>query len=129
MNKYFICVFILFFSSSSFSSALDANELKTLISGKTVESETARGVSAITFFSPDGTFRKTERDELIKGIWHINSSGQFCSKRDDDSTTSCRTIKKQGDVWKVYKIPGNPMKQWKHKRTWLKIADGNPNNL
>lgn len=129
MNKYLICMFILFFSGSSFSSGLGSNELKTLINGKTVESKSARGFAAITYYAPDGTFRKTERNELIKGTWQIDNSGQYCTKRDNDSTTSCRTIKKQGDVWKVYKVPGNPTKPWKHKRTWLKIIDGNPNNL
>lgn len=82
MNKYFICAFILFFSGSLFSSVIDANELKTLISGKTVESKTYKGYSSITYFATDGTFIQSQKNKLIKGVWHISESGQmstFCS--------------------------------------------------
>ena len=129
MNRIFIYVFILFFFSPALAGTLDADELKALINGKTVESKNFRGFSAITYFATDGTFIKTERDELIKGTWYVDENGQYCSKRDDNNTASCRTIKKQGDVWKVYKVPGKPAKPWKHKRTWLKIVDGNPYDL
>ena len=112
-------VALVFFANTSFAKGLNSEELKALINDKTVESEAARGFAAKTYYSPDGSFRKNKRDEFIKGVWYINSDGKLCKKIDGESTASCRLIVKEGDVWKVYKVPGKPTSPWKHKSTWL----------
>ena len=127
-NTLFI-VALIFFSNVSFAKGLNSEALKALINDKTVESESARGFAAKTYYSPDGSFRKTKRDESIKGSWYIDSDGKLCKKVEGESTASCRLIVKKGDVWIVYKVPGKPTKPWVHKSTWLKILDGNPDNL
>lgn len=120
---------LIFFTNASFAKGLSSDQVKTLINDKTVESESARGFAAKTYYSPDGSFRKTKRGELSKGVWHIDSDGKLCKKVDGESTAPCRLIVKKGNVWKVYKVPSKPTNPWKHKSTWLKILDGNPNKL
>ncbi|MCU7940395.1 MAG: hypothetical protein KZQ64_08495 [gamma proteobacterium symbiont of Bathyaustriella thionipta] len=108
---------------------LSPDEAKTLLTDKTVESVGARGFSSITFFSSDGIYSKSNRGELIKGQWHIDDEGQLCQRPEGESTASCHLIVKKGNVWKLYKIPSKVTMPWKHKRTFNKILDGNPNNL
>ena len=120
---------LIFFSNLSFAKGLNSDELKALINDKTVESESARGFAATTYYSPDGSFRRTKRGEFIKGVWYINSDGKICKKVDGESTAACRLIVKEGSVWKSYKIPSKPTNPWKHKGTGLKILDGNPSKL
>ena len=122
-------VALVFFANTSFAKGLNSDELKALINDKTVESESARGFAAKTYYSPDGSYRKIKRDEFTKGVWYINSDGKLCKKVDGESTASCRLIVKEGDVWKVYKVFSKPTNPWKHKSTWLKILDGNPDKL
>ena len=122
-------VALVFFANTSFAKGLKSDELKALINDKTVESESASGFTAKTYYLPDGSYRKNKRNEFTKGVWYINSDGKLCKKVDGESTASCRLIVKKGDVWKVYKVPGNPAKSWKHKSTWLRILDGNPDKL
>ncbi|MCK5647327.1 MAG: hypothetical protein KAI22_00465 [Gammaproteobacteria bacterium] len=128
LNILFTIAFI-FFANASFAKGLNSDELKALINDKTVESKSARGFAAITYYLPDGSYRKTKRGEFTKGVWYIDSDGKLCKKVDGESSAPCRLIVKKGDVWKVYKVPSKPTNPWKHKSTWLKILDGNPNKL
>ncbi|NOQ79142.1 MAG: hypothetical protein GQ546_07050 [Gammaproteobacteria bacterium] len=122
-------VILLLFANVSFAGGLNSDEAKVLITGKTVESESARGFPAKTYYSPDGTYRKSKRDELTKGVWYIDSDGKLCRRIDGETTATCLLIVKKSDVWKLYKVPSKPTKPWKHKTTFIKITDGNPNNL
>ena len=108
---------------------LSAEEVKQLISGKTVEAENPRrGTSSVTYFDPDGTFRQLLEGKPEKGTWSVNDDGYLCTNREAWGS-SCRKISKEGDVWKLYKVPEKVTKQIEHKKTYLRILDGNPNNL
>lgn len=108
---------------------LSPAEAKALINDKTVESVGARGYESVTYFSSDGTYKKNNRGVLTKGAWHIDDEGKLCQRSEDESTASCHLIVKKGSIWKLYKIPSKVTKPWKHKRTFNKTLDGNPNNL
>ena len=108
---------------------LNPDEAKTLINDKTVEAVYTRGNASKIFFSSDGTYRENRDDAFKKGVWHIDDKGQLCRRPEDKSTASCHLIVKRGKVWKLYKVPINITKGWKHKSTFMKILDGNPDNL
>ena len=117
------------FATVSSAKDLNGEEVKALISDKTVESKYPRkGFSITTYYALDGTFRQIKKGEFRKGSWCIDSNRQLCSTAEGGSG-SCRLIAKEGDSWKAYKIPVNVMKPRKHERTILKIVDGTPNNL
>lgn len=108
---------------------LSADEVTQLVSGKTVEAKKAvKTVSIITYFSHDGTFRQLRDGEPQKGTWHVDEDGRLCVNREHWGT-GCRRIAKEGDVWKMYKVPKDFTKSRKHQRTILRILDGNPHNL
>lgn len=123
------------FGLSSFSSAaianeyLGAEEIKQLISGKTVEAENPRrATSSVTYFDADGTFRQLLEGKPEKGTWSVRDDGYLCTSREAWGS-SCRKISREGDVWKLYKVPEKVTKQIEHKKTYRRILDGNPNNL
>jgi hypothetical protein len=117
---------------SSFAIAhefLGAEEVKQLISGKTVEAEnSSKATSSVTYFDPDGTFRQLLEDKPEKGTWSVNDNGYLCTNREGWGS-SCRKISKEGEVWKLYKVPEKITKSIEYKKTFLRILDGNPNNL
>ena len=129
LTRIFCILFLVFFSGILSAKGLNASELKALINDKTVESKSASGYAAKTYYSPDGTFRRSKRGKIKKGTWSINNDGELCKKVKGESTAVCRKIVKSSDVWKVYKVFGNITMPWKHKSTWLKILNGNPNKL
>lgn len=108
---------------------LSGEEVRKLISGNTVEAiHTNEGYSIVTYFSPDGTLRQIREGKLASGTWSIDNKGQLCSIREGWGG-ECRVITQEGNVWKAYKIPKNPSKERKHKRTFTKVLEGNPNKL
>ena len=108
---------------------LSPDEAKALLNDKTVEAVGARGFESTTYFSSDGVYKKNNRGELTKGVWHIDDEGQLCQRPEGESAASCHLIVNKGNIWKLYKIPSKVTKPWKHKRTFNKILDGNPKNL
>ena len=108
---------------------LGAEEVKQLVSGKTVEAENPRrATSSVTYFDPDGTFRQLLEGKPEKGTWSVNDDGYLCTNREGWSS-SCRKISREGGVWKLYKVPEKATKSIEHKKTYLRILDGNPNKL
>jgi hypothetical protein len=120
---------------SGFSSAavateyLGAEEVTQLVSGKTVEAENPRkATSSVTYYDPDGTFRMLLEGKPEKGTWSVDAEGYLCTNRVGWGS-GCRRISKEGNVWKLYKVPENITKSTKHMKTFTQILDGNPNNL
>ncbi|MGB5337805.1 MAG: hypothetical protein WBO06_01790 [Gammaproteobacteria bacterium] len=108
---------------------LGAEEVKQLISGKTVEAiNPRRAQSSVTYFDPDGTFRQLLDGKPEKGTWSVDDDGYLNTNREHWGS-SRRKITKEGDEWKLYKVPENITKPNKHMKTYTRIIDGNPNNL
>lgn len=108
---------------------LGAEEVKQLVSGKTVEAVNPRkATSSVTYFDPDGTFRQLLEGKPEKGTWSVDDDGYLNTHREGWGS-SRRKISREGDVWKLYKVPENITKSTQHKKTFTRIIDGNPNNL
>ena len=108
---------------------LSAEEVKQLVSGKTVEATTpGKDTSSITYFDPDGTFRQLLDGKPEKGTWSVDNDGYLNTTRAGWGS-SRRKISKEGNVWKLYKVPENITKTPAYKKTFTRIIDGNPNNL
>jgi hypothetical protein len=121
---------LLGFSSTAFAvEYLSAEEVKQLITGKTVEATNPRrAVSSVTYFDPDGTFRQLLDGKPEKGTWSVDDDGYLNTNREGWGS-SRRKISKEGDAWKLYKIPEKVTKTTKHMKTYTRILNGNPNNL
>ena len=126
----FISFGLLGFSSIAIAiEYLGAEEVQQLVSGKTVEAENPRkATSSVTYFDPDGTFLQLLEGKPEKGTWSVNDDGYLCTNREGWGS-SCRKISKEGEVWKLYKVPEKVTKSIEHKKTYFRILDGNPNNL
>jgi len=108
---------------------LGTEDVNQLISGNTVDAKNIkRGTTSITFFQPDGTFRQLLDGKPGKGTWSVETDGSLCTNREGWGS-GCRKISKDGDTWKLYKIPKNTMKSREHKKTYTRIRTGNPDNL
>ena len=108
---------------------LDGDEVRRLVSGKTVEAVHAnKGFPITTYFLRDGTFRQDRDGERENGTWSVDDQGRLCTIRAGWGG-ECRLIAQEGEAWKAYKIPNNVMKGRRHKRTFNKIIEGNPHNL
>ena len=108
---------------------LGAEEVKQLISGKTVEAiNPRRAQSSVTYFDPDGTFRQLLDGKPEKGTWFVDDDGYLNTNREHWGS-SRRKISKEGDEWKLYKVPENITKPTKYMKTYTRIIDGNPNDL
>jgi hypothetical protein len=104
--------------------ALNASQLKSLYSGKTVEAtNVATGVSFTNYFSPDGRIAQvTKGSEKKKGTWRVDDAGTHCIQWEGQKEF-CHTVVPQGDG--TYKrFAGD-----KHMVTIHKIVDGNPLKL
>ena len=127
-----ICVFTGMLALSALAYAIDylgAEEVKQLITGKTVEAiNPRRATSSITYFDPDGTFRQLLDGKLQKGSWSVDDEGYLNTSREGWGS-SRRKIAREENVWKLYKVPKNITKSVEHKKTFTRITDGNPNNL
>lgn len=104
--------------------ALDASQLKSLFSGKTIEATgVLTGNSFSNYFSPDGRVAQvTKKGEKKKGTWRVDPSGTHCVTWEGDKEF-CHKIVPQGDgTYKRY--AGD-----KHLVTISKVVDGNPLGL
>jgi len=108
---------------------LSAEEVMQLITGKTVEATNPRkATSSITYFDPDGTFQQLLDGKPEKGTWSVDDEGYLNTNREGWGS-SHRKIAREGNVWKLYKVPDSSTKTAEYKKTFTRILDGNPNNL
>lgn len=123
--------FVLFFvlialvGSAQADKNLNADEVKTLFSGKTSEwKHEKKGFTASGYFGPDGKLKGVKGgSKSFQVRWSVNDSGELCIHK--RKGVLCRIIEKSGDVYKKYKIKSNGKRI--HVVTYKSFVDGNPN--
>jgi hypothetical protein len=117
----------LFSHSSIASEALNAEQVTTLFSGKTVEyhHETLNFDFAV-YYAPDGSLRGTrEGQPMSKMHWSVNNKGELCIAY--HQRNRCHPIMKQDGVYKKYKVRKDG--ETEILVTYRKFIQGNPNNF
>ena len=70
--------FVLFSTGSFAAETLDADAVKKLISGNTVDGLAPNGNTQKNYFAPDGTTIRKIGDKLIEGTWNVKEDGTQC---------------------------------------------------
>lgn len=108
---------------------LDAQAVRQLITGKTVEATNpGRATTSVTYFDPNGTFRQLLDGKPETGTWSVDDAGYLTTNREGWGA-SRRKIAREGNVWKLYKVPNSNTKPIEYKKSFTRIIDGNPNHL
>jgi hypothetical protein len=102
---------------------LDATEVESLFSGKTVESVVDKsGRISLTYYNPNGELRQLQKGEKRSGTWNVRRDGRICLQL-EDKDRQCRIIVKEGTTYRKYivKLDG------KHEQilTYRLFRDGN----
>jgi hypothetical protein len=128
--KLFSCMFLAVIALPALAGghALSTEEISALVSGKTLEgTNPIKGFKFVTYFAPDGTFRRIKDGNHEQGTWSVTPNNELCMT--GSRGTTCRIIKKEGGVWNAYKIRRNLMRLPVYQRRWVRVLDGNPHNL
>lgn len=122
-------VMIASFPTAAFAGKLNADEIRQLVSGNTLEFKHVDDARLKTrYYAPDGTFRQlNKKGKKQKGKWSITKDGQLCNQRKGNGV--CHSIYKQGDVWNTYIGRTNPTGGDKHINIIQKVLNGNPYGL
>ena len=104
--------------------ALNASQLKSLYSGKTVEATNmTNGVSFTNYLSPDGRVAQVTKDgEKKKGTWRVDDGGTHCVQWEGQKEFCHKVVPQADGTYRRY--AGD-----KHVVTIHKIVDGNPLKL
>jgi len=102
---------------------MNSEAVKTLFTGKSVESELVRtGRVSLTYYGADGQLRQLQNGEKRGGTWMVRGDGRICLQFEGEKHL-CRIIVKEGDGYAKYvvKRDGN------HERiiTYRSFKDGN----
>jgi len=117
-------VALLSFGAALAGEKLSGPQIATLISDKTTYGEHAfRDREGYGYWRSDGTFVNPRGE----GTWEIEGD-EFCRTHSSDNRRSCRDILDNGDGTYSH-ILKNGKNAGKHVWTWIKIAEGNPENL
>ena len=121
------CLVVFYIQPSNAETKVTGEELKELITGKTLEGRWMLWESNYRMYmDPSGEFKRIygKGDELtsnLDGNWWINKKGKLCY---EVNKTACRRVKKRDDGgYNLYN------KRGELKQTIDKITDGNPYNL
>jgi len=112
---------------------LNADEVKQLVSGKTLVFKVYEGAEGgrekTRYYAPDGTFRQfnKKKNKTVKGKWHVNDKSELCNST--KKRGACHVIYKRGKVWETYVELPNPVSPDKHILTITEVLEGNPNGL
>lgn len=102
---------------------LNASQISTLFSGKTVAANSAdgKGQELVSYFSPDGQYQETRKGWLKSGTWKIRKDDRLCIKI-EGKKQDCRIIVQQGNAYLRYavKLEGNH----KHELTYTRFRSG-----
>lgn len=110
------------------SSSLKAAEVRSLFSGKTVESVSrGSGLTSFTYYAPDGQLQQQRLWSRRSGKWEVLDNGKICLSFGKDR--SCRRVVKEADVlgtkvtyYKVHKRKGQKAERVVRYRAFV---DGN----
>jgi hypothetical protein len=102
---------------------LNAMEITTLFSGKTVESMVDKsGRISLTYYNPNGELHQLQNGQKRSGTWRVTNDARICLQFEGDKE-KCRIIVKEGYVYRKYIVrsDGN------HERiiTYTSFRDGN----
>jgi len=128
-NQLFIIGMVIFaaFSVANADTRVEKDELKALITGKTLEGKWIVWDSNYRMYlAPSGDMKRvygkgTELTDDLSGTWMINKKGKLCF---EVNNMKCRRVKKRDDGgYNLYNKRGEV------RQTIEKITDGNPYNL
>ena len=105
-------------ASNGAQSLLDANELRELIVGNTVQGQgLQRETQFQSFYGPNGTWRLEQSGTSLSGTWWIKSDGALCVI--SMAGESCSVVRKNDDGTYDLLSDGKP------RAKWLKLTAGN----
>jgi hypothetical protein len=99
---------------------LSGEEIRALISGKTVMATTAnrtKNIDLKQYYAADGTAISASSTKSLNGVWRINDQGLHCTQWEGKEET-CAKIVKAGDGYQ--RIEGDTL-----RGNWHRIVDGN----
>lgn len=117
MKKTMACVagFILFYGVAQAGDRLDAEAIKKLITGNTVNVVRGDGSSIKNYFSADGKVIRYENGATSEGTWQVKDDGMHCV---EGMIGDCGRIEKNSDGTHDRVPPfGRPV-------TWTSVTSG-----
>ncbi|MDZ7803654.1 hypothetical protein [Thiohalophilus sp.] len=106
---------------------LNAEQVKTLFSDKTVEYRHEKlGFEFVVYHAPDGTLRGTRDGQLMSELqWSVNEHGELCIAYNRNQR--CYPIMRDDGKYKKYTVDDNGKR--KILLTYRRFIDGNPNDF
>jgi hypothetical protein len=104
----------LMLSTSAFAGkALNTDEVKALVTGKTADAEhLLRGFKFKAYFNPNGDLTQLkENGDTVEGTWQVDAEGLHCV--DFGAGDRCATVVDNGDgTWSRVNKNGKPVVKW-----------------
>jgi len=118
---------VLFSQTVMAGETLNAEQVRSLFSGKTVEyHHQMLNFDFVVYHAPDGSLRGTREGQPMSNMqWSVNDKGELCIAYHERNR--CHPIMKQNGVYKKYTISKSG--EIKILVTYRKFIDGNPNNF
>ncbi|MCF6267963.1 MAG: hypothetical protein L3J57_15705 [Desulfuromusa sp.] len=102
---------------------LDASQLSTLFSGKTVVADSTDGKKQklVSYFGLDGQYQQVRKGWLKTGTWRVRKDGRLCIEL-EEKKQDCRIIVQRNNTFLRYavKLDGNH----KHELTYTRFRPG-----
>jgi hypothetical protein len=106
---------------------LNAEEVWTLFSNRTVESVTAtKKRKSLSYYDPVGTMRQVRNGQARHGSWRVLEHGRICLQM-ENLPEKCRIIVKEDGTYNKYIVKKNG--QHIHSVSYPSFKKGNPYNL
>ncbi len=122
-----ILALLMMLSPSVSAETLNAEQVKTLFSDKTVEYRHEKlGFEFVVYHAPDGTLRGTRDGQPMSELqWSVNAHGELCIAYNQKQ--SCYPIMHEDGKYKKYTLDDNGKR--KILLTYRRFIDGNPNDF
>ena len=103
---------------------LNASEIKTLLSGNTLNGRTEQGYNFVTYYHPDGTAHLKSKKYDESGKWHVDGANGYCAQwpSASEGKTHCRHVYKMGGRYQFIRPDGSDS-------STFTIEKGNPQKL
>jgi hypothetical protein len=141
INVFFILVLCMSGSQLLAFGNLSADEVRTLITGNTVEGERRQGVKGgqgepgmvdtyaeifTMYFAEDGTVKRLIDERRKKGKWRVTESGKLCLEW-KGKKERCASVYKSGNVYKRATKKSSGRVLWEIK--FIRFTPGNEYDL